>query len=345
MTDGKHTRTRKLAHEVLGLLLTALLLSLVVLWLVSLCSEAAAWLWLENQGLVLTDMQLIRFNSWLFGLSLLAAVVFFVLLFLFLLGERLSYITQILGGIELLQRGQMGLRIPLQGRNELTQLAEAVNYLSASQLRLQEQEQTLHLEREQLIRTLCHDIRTPLTSILSCSEFLAGHEEASPEQRGEYLTLIHRKAQQIRELTALLMEERTDTPEWFADGRLLMEQLCGAFSEMLEDDFALTVELDSLPPFSGSFVLGELQRIFDNLASNIRKYAHPDHPVVLTISHRAPGPLVIAQRNHCRPDGDTAESHGLGLLSIRRIAHRWGGRVETRREGELFSIVVELSEF
>lgn len=345
MTEDRSPRRGRLAHEALGLLLLSLLLSLGVLWLLSLCSGAVARLWLEARSLVPTEVQLIRLNSWLSSLSLLGAVGFAAALFLLLLGERLSYISLIIRGVDGLREGQLGVQVPLRGCNELTQMAQAVNDLSAAQQALRAREQALSEEREQLIRTLSHDIRTPLTSILSYSELLAGQMDCPPEQRAEYLALIRRKAEQIRELTALLLEGGSDAPQWFDDGRLLMEQLCEEFSEGLEDDFTLQLELDGLPPFSGSFALGELRRIFDNLASNVRKYAHPAHPVVLSVTRSGQGPLRIVQRNHCRPDGSEADSHGLGLISIRRIAHRWGGRVEAGRSGDQFFITVELSEF
>ena len=61
--------------------------------------------------------------------------------------------------------------------------------------------------------------------------------------------------------------------EFFEDGRLLVEQLVSELEEALEDDFRIDTDFTHLPAFSGSFDLRELQRVFDNLVSNIKKYA------------------------------------------------------------------------
>ena len=45
-------------------------------------------------------------------------------------------------------------------------------------------------EKEQLIRTLSHDIRTPLTSIMAYSEFLAGNNDRPAQEQQGYAELI-----------------------------------------------------------------------------------------------------------------------------------------------------------
>ena len=57
------------------------------------------------------------------------------------------------------------------------------------------------------------------------------------------------------------------------------------------------------------------------------------------------GELMIRQQNHCRPSKGDGDSHGLGILSIRRIAHSYGGQVEVQTEGDVFSITVRLTDF
>ena len=83
---------------------------------------------------------------------------------------------------------------PVEGNNELTQLAKSVNYLSQTQREVKQREQALSAEKEQFIRGLSHDIRTPLTSIMAYSELLAGEKAVAPEEQEKYLHLIHTKA-------------------------------------------------------------------------------------------------------------------------------------------------------
>ena len=73
--------------------------------------------------------------------------------------------------------------VPVEGNNELTQLAKSVNYLSQTQREVKQREQALSAEKEQFIRGLSHDIRTPLTSIMAYSELLAGEKAVAPEEQ------------------------------------------------------------------------------------------------------------------------------------------------------------------
>ena len=57
----------------------------------------------------------------------------------------------------------------------------------------------------------------------------------------------------------------------------------------------------------------ELRRIFDNLASNIRKYAQPSAPIVLQVLEKE-GRVCIFQSNTCKTLFEPVESNGIGLL-------------------------------
>ena len=343
MNEKKPRGNRKLSHEILGVLGICVVIALFLFRILFMCAVAISENYFFAQDIVLTDAQVIELDSWIFSLSLLVSVVFFVVLFLFLLGERLSYIREVLKGIDALRAGKMDYEVPLEGGNELTALAEAVNYLSATQRQVREKERALGEEKEQLIRTLSHDIRTPLTSIMAYSELLNAQEDCPTQTRKEYLELIQKKAQQIKELTDILLDGGKRNPEHFEDARLLMEQLVEEFEESLEDDYRLAVDLSGCPAFAGTFDVQELRRIFDNLISNIQKYADPDHPVALSIQRNDDG-LVIRQENQIRIGKEKTESYQMGLNSIRRISHNYAGRVEIRQDGTVFGITITLSE-
>ena len=59
---------------------------------------------------------------------------------------------------------------------------DSINYLAKSQRELKEKELALKEEKDAFIRTLSHDIRTPLTSVLAMSEYVAEKEDMTPEQ-------------------------------------------------------------------------------------------------------------------------------------------------------------------
>jgi len=342
LTDTK--KRRKLSHEILGLVAAAFAVAFFLMEFLYLTALGISHHYIEVNDLLLNEEQYITLDGWLLNLSLLVSLLFFLVLFLILLGQKLSYVRTLTQGVEALRANRMDYEMPLEGSNELTQLAETINYLSATQRAVQEKERALALEKEQLIRTLSHDIRTPLTSILSYSELLQTQEDWDPQQIRAHLALIRKKAGQIKELTDILLDGGKRNPEPFENARFLLEQLAAEAEEALEEDFTVELDLSSCPPFQGTFDLRELQRIFDNLVSNIQKYADPARPVVFRLALED-GSLVISQENGKGTRQSPAESHQMGLNSIRRIALNYGGKVEIREDETAFAISVVLSEF
>ena len=342
MTKPNGQKRHKLSGEILGVLTITFIIALFLFQLLRIAAGAIIDSVLFMQDIVLTEAQYMQADDWVFNLSLLVSVGFFVILFLFLLGERLSYIRDILEGIDALQKGQENHMVPVEGNNELTQLAKAVNYLSKTQREVKQREQAISEEKEQFIRGLSHDIRTPLTSIMAYSELLARQNDAAPEEQAQYLNLIHTKAGQIKEMTDLLLDGSKRSPEYFENACLLMEQLAEEFESMLEDDFSVKTVL-TCPAFPATLDVQELQRIFDNLVSNVQKYAALDKPVLLAISEDD-GQLIIRQENAVRKLDAPVEGYQIGLRSIQRIAQNYGGRVEIQQDDAIFVIRILLSD-
>ena len=341
MINMKSNKRRKLSGEILGLLAVTLVLALILLQFLGIVARAMIDSFLFMRDIVLTEAQYAQLDDWVFHLSLLVSVAFFIILFLFLLGERLSYIREVLAGIDALRSGQEDYVVPLEGSNELTQLAEAVNYLSRTQREVKEQERVLNEEKEQFIRALSHDIRTPLTSIMAYSELLTGANTVDPQEQTRYLELIQHKAGQIKDMTDILLDGSKRNPEYFEDARLLIEQLTAEFEEMLEDGFSIEASLDC-PAFPGTFDVQELRRIFDNLVSNVQKYADPDRPVKISISLEGVQ-LLIRQENAVRERIASADGYQIGLRSIQRIAQNYVGQVDVQKDDAAFAITITLS--
>ena len=344
MTDERRTKQRRLAYEILGMIGISALFTAMLFLVLSWTAAAVVETYCFQRDVVLTEYQWLDVDRWIFSLSGLLSAVGFSLLFLALFSDRMIYIRTITEGIDALRMGQTDWVLPLEGRNELTHLADAINYMSATQQRLRETEQSLAREKEQFIRTMSHDIRTPLTAILAYAEYLTAENSLSREEQTVHLQTIRKKAEQIRDLTAILLDADKRNPEHFDDAHLLMEQLAAEFEEELEDRFAVQTDLSDCHSFSGTFDVQELRRIFDNLSSNVLKYADPEQLVYLRIAVEN-GALCIRQENRIPAVLEQKDSYKLGIHSIRRIAQNYGGKVDVRQDGERFSIVITLSDF
>lgn len=341
MTDTP--KRRQLSHEILGLIGIAALLSLILFLVLSGIATGITEEYIFNHDIPMDEFDWIALYQRIYTVAAVLSCIAFSVLFLAMMQSRIAYIQTITEGIGQLRGLPKRIALPLKGHNELKFLAEAVNDMSEAQLALREQEQALAQEKDQLIRALSHDIRTPLTSILAYSDYLTTGEEITPAEQKNYLGLIQKKAEQIRDLTAVLLDGSKRNLEYFDDGKLLMEQIVEEFQEELEEEFVVTVDFSDCPAFTGTFDVQELRRIFDNLSSNVRKYADPTKPVTLSVGLEN-GALLIHQANAVLPEKPQSESYQIGLNSIRRIAQHYGGSVAVEENGAAFSITIILSQ-
>lgn len=338
---SKEKGSGKLSREILGLFAATFFIAIFCFYALNELANAIVLNYVEKELLVITEYQLIDLQYGILGISFVSAVILFVVLFLFLVGERLAYISEVVKGIEALGRHEWEYEIPLRGENELTELAKNVNHLSKEEQAFQEKEKRLQEEKARFIRSLSHDIRTPLTSLMSYSQFLKQKESLSEEEMKAYMDLVEQKAQQIKVLTDRLLDGGNRQLEFIENGRFLMEQLVDEWSAQLEDTFALEISLDTCPQFSGEFDVQELRRVFDNLASNIRKYADETNPIVLRVSEKE-GNVCILQTNACKQLHAPVESTKIGIDSMRSILAQYGGTVEIFKEEQIFRISLEL---
>ena len=341
MTE-KVRKRRKLTHEILGLVCLCFALSLLLYLFITVFGGLLIEEYCFQNDIIMDEFDWYDVDNTLRGVGFAISAAFFTVMFFALFGERLAYVRKITAGVDTLRGGRYGERVELCGNNELTELAEAVNYLSESEQKLKEKEKRLYEEREEMIRTLSHDIRTPLTSIMSYTELLCQKQALTVEEQKEYLLLVAKKTEQIKKLTDILLDGGHREPEFFEDARLLFEQLADEFEEELEGSFAPLTKVSCTDGFSGNFDVAELRRIFDNLISNVKKYAEPSEPVELAVSKKDGG-IVIRQSNCIAKDRRPSESYKMGLYSIRRIAQNYGGTVEVYDENGKYEIIITLS--
>ena len=261
LISEKRRNTPKLSREIMGLLCITAAIALFFFGFLYLTANAIASTYLLENDILLTEGQLLTLQGGIRSLSLLSAVLLFLALFLFLLGQKMAYLREIIQGVEALRTHRMDFTMPIEGDNELKELAESINFLSETERRLRQLETELQAEKEQLIRDLSHDIRTPLTAMLSYSDYLGRKETLEQEEVQEYIALVQRKGQQIKALTDRLLDSGSRDLETIEDGKLLMEQLAGEWEEILENTFPCIVDTKNCPAFYGSDYLGRKETL------------------------------------------------------------------------------------
>lgn len=335
-------KRRRLSWEILELVGAGALIALLAFVFLYFASTAIAEAYLDRREIIFNERQLRVLSVWIRSVCMAASAVVFVASFLFLIGQKISYLLFIISGVEALRQRELDFEISVKGNDELTELAESINYLSLSQREMNQKEQRLREEREALIRSLSHDIRTPLTSILSYTEYMEEKGNLQANEVEGYLSMVRTKAEQMKVLTDRLLGRRDKKKEKVENGLLLMEQLAAEWEETLEDEFCCQVDLGQCQKFSGNYDLHDLRRIFDNLASNVAKYADPQDAVKLQIQTQE-NKVWIRQRNKMRARGEgQAESHKIGLESVRQIAEEYSGEMKVEQTDMTFEVEISL---
>ncbi len=135
------------------------------------------------------------------GILLLCGAVFFFLLYFLLLTRRLGdYLVEISAGIRNLATGEFGTRIPLRQSNELTQIADNFNTMAEELECIVQEERRAENEKIELITSIAHDLRTPLTSVIGYLE-LVSREDLDAATREHYVSVAFRKAKRLQRLT------------------------------------------------------------------------------------------------------------------------------------------------
>ena len=332
---------KRLSKEILVLIAVSIVISIFLFAFLNHTVYSIAYRYLEQAGKLGNEYAENVLGIWVQGICLLASAIFFVGVFLFLLGQKLAYLHEIITGIEALRTHRMDYRIPVEGENELTELAQSINFLSRTEQELLHKDAELAAEREQFIRAIAHDVRTPLTSVLSYAELLSSPQNRTDDAVHNFIDLTIRKGQQMKELMEQLLENTVRHAEYYDDGKLLFQQVVDDWESVLSDNFTVQIDWSDCTGFSGYFDIQEVFRVFDNLLSNVKKYADIRSPVRLVISVTE-GHLTLEQSNEIAQGCPDAESHQLGLVTIRHIVTQYGGTACWACSEGCFRIVIRI---
>ena len=220
-------------------------------------------------------------------------------------------------------------------------------------------ERQLRSERmkTELITNVSHDLKTPLTSIITYVDLLKKEGLAS-EHAPEYVDVLDRQSQRLKKLTEDLVEAskastgNIQTHPEDVDVNLLLSQAAGEYAERLAAAGLTPVTtLDPAEPHiraDGRL----LWRVFDNLLSNACKYAlagtrvylateAKDKEVRIAFRNVSREPLNISaeelMERFVRGDASrNTEGSGLGLSIAKSLTELNHGALELTVDGDLF---------
>ena len=217
---------------------------------------------------------------------------------------------------------------------------------------LNDELQELHKERvflqdgdrrmKENVTAISHDLRTPLTAINSYVDLLA--EETDEAKRAEYLDRIKDRTSELKDMTSELFKYSVSADTQYDSQlsaeeidlqRIIEDSLLSFYNEFASRGITPTA---SFPPdrVTRNCSRKTMMRIFDNIFSNVAKYASTTLSVslnsdgVVTVTNDAPGltPVQVSKMfDKYYTVSDGASSTGLGLSIAKDLVGSLGGEI------------------
>ena len=256
-------------------------------------------------------------------------------------------IRQVRYALNRMKSGDLSLRVPIEGNDEMANLAASYNNMSDHIQRL------IEAQRE-LMRAVSHELRTPVARIRFGMEMLA--EEDDYEYRLQQIEMIDKDIEALNTLIDEIMtyaKLEQGTPSLEFEELPLVEVL----SQVATETEALKTqkEIELLAPAPDLRVDAErryLHRVVQNLVGNAVRYC--DHKVRISGGIDKDGKAYVSVEDDGAgiPEIDRARifeafarlddsrtrasgGYGLGLSIVSRIAYWFGGTIQVDQSPDL----------
>lgn len=297
-----------------------------------------------------------------------------VVLILIFVPRIVKKFTDIKTGVARVKGGDLAYKIPVEDdaqgvRGELDRLAADINDISEAAGLAVENELKNQRMKTELISNVSHDLKTPLTSMVSYVDLLKTEGLDSPNAPS-YLEIIDEKTQRLRVLTEDLFEAAKASSGAIPvnmesiDLAALVSQSLGEMGEKLSAkglDVIVKNEIeDSSAHGVGVMADGQLLwRVIENLLSNVSKYALEGSRVYVNISSPEDSKVLLEIKNISASElnisaeelmerftrGDESrntEGSGLGLAIAKDLTRLMKGQFKLTVDGDLFKAGVLL---
>ncbi|MEG0383194.1 MAG: HAMP domain-containing sensor histidine kinase [Solibacillus sp.] len=289
----------------------------------------------------------------------------FVLIFTLLVRKKILYLKYISETVEHIANGKLGLTIDIKGKDELSQLAGNINYMSKELENKFIHERQLEKVKNELITNISHDLRTPLTSIIGYLNLIKSGQYNNENQLQEYFETIYSKSQRLNYLMDELFEfTRLSSPDAVlnlnkVDLASIVQQIVGEYIPIFEKEqlsVQRSITEEDIPVLID---VEKMVRVYENLFMNAIKYSLKPSEIQITFDSIENTTLLqVSNRVENPPEADVnimferffrgdearvdAQGTGLGLSISKRIMELHNGDIRAEYKDGWISFIVEL---
>lgn len=269
-------------------------------------------------------------------------------------------IEKVSAAVRAIQSGDTEYKIEISERDYFRELEENVNSIGDGISAAVQKNISAERMKTELITNVSHDLKTPLTSIISYADLLCD-TELSPPEANDYAEIIRKKSERLKNLTSDLFDiskaqsGNENIVRERIDLSLLVSQSLGESDSVIENAGLIpvvSIEKEQFIIADGN----KLSRVFENLTVNIAKYAQKGTRVFITVTdiggrvkaefkNTSAEPLnfdtsEITERFVRGDSSRSTEGSGLGLAIAKSYTELCGGTFTIETDGDLFKAIV-----
>ena len=279
-------------------------------------------------------------------------VSFAVTLIVMLLIFRYTFLNRILTlskQVRAVSFGETEREVRVKGTDEIKRLGDDIDSMRLSMIDQYEKEQDAIKANNELLTSISHDIRTPLTSIIGYSEMMTDERTTNPEELKKYAEICRDKAYRLKELTDTLFRyfyvygrEETDLQFEKFDAQMLFTQILGEqIVDIMQEGYDVRVPTELEEQAYINIDVDLFKRVLDNVFINLKKYADKAKPIIIN-GFISEGKVYITIENSVRKGANQAESTKVGLKTCARAMAQFGGSFSVESDGKVFTETLTL---
>jgi len=212
-----------------------------------------------------------------------------IIVFCLLLGRRNKYIENLSDGLIEISKGNLEHRVTEKGPDELVLLAKNVNLMADKLKSKIENEKEIENFKNELVTSVSHDLRTPLTSIIGYLKLVNEKRYENEAQLEKYISIAYKKSENLKiivddlfEYVCLSNKANALNLENVCINDLLY-QLIEEFQPAFKENDLIIIE--DIPDIKIYIIVDgdKIMRVFDNLLSNVLKYSLKPGEVIIKI--------------------------------------------------------------
>ena len=299
----------------------------------------------KNQSvyLYITSFPMIPFQIPYIILSLLVSFSFYLIILQSFIRKRIQSIQNLQEDVFTLAIGDWNHEITVSDKDEIGRLAQDLNQMRIAFLQTMDNEQQARVANKELISSLSHDLRTPLTTLKGYLEIM-NLKRDNIKFRDQYLQKCLDKVEEITYLSNKMFEySLVFSTEYNSDlssipVQKVMDTLVDHIQYLREMDLHILYEpLQTSLSMDANFAM--IQRILNNIFSNIQKYCDPWKDIVIQTTIEE-DQFKMSFTNSINHHLDKVESNGIGLKSVKKMIEIHRGTFYQDETNDLFTIIL-----